>query len=95
MRETLKLTPEQGRNIVYRDNSNFEVILEEIVDTSRWSVHYRIIVRRKSDDKFFESYFSCGATEMQDEQPYEYDDEAIFDEVKPVKKIITDYTWED
>ena len=93
MREILKLTPQAGRNIVYGDDPNFKEILEEIEDTSRWSIHYRIIVRRLSDGKLFESGFRRGATESQDESPYEYQSEAVFKEVKPIERVVIDYGW--
>jgi len=93
MREILKLTPQAGRNIVYGDDPNFKEILEEIEDTSRWSIHYRIIVRRLSDGKLFESGFRRGATESQDESPYEYESEAVFKEVKPIERVVIDYGW--
>ncbi|MED3792450.1 hypothetical protein P4571_08335 [Niallia alba] len=47
-------------------------ILDEITDTSRWSVHHRIIFAYQG--KFYETYYSVGATEMQDESPWEYDE---------------------
>ena len=52
----------------------FEVIEDEIIDQSR---------------KFYETYYSCGATEQQEEYPYENDpDEIECDEVEP-KEVIT------
>lgn len=62
-------------------------VLDEITDTSRWSVHHRIIF--KHEGKFYETYYSEGATEMQDESPWEYDDEVECDEVelKEVKVV--------
>lgn len=47
-------------------------ILDEITDQSRWSVHHRIIFPYQG--KFYEAYYSEGATEMQDESAWEYDD---------------------
>lgn len=60
-------------------------ILDEITDTSRWSIHHRIIFAYQG--KFWETYYSEGATEMQDERPWEYDDtiECIEVELKEVK----------
>ena len=64
-------------------------ILDEITDTSRWSVHHRIVF--KHDDKFYETYYSEGATEMQDESAWEYDDEVECDEVE--LKEVTVVKW--
>lgn len=62
----------------------------EIIDTSRWSVIYRAIFFH--DGKYYETNYSCGATEMQDESPYEYEpDEIECSEVVQVTKTITVY----
>lgn len=55
-------------------------ILDEITDTSRWSVHHRIVF--EYEGKFYEAYYSEGATEMQDESAWEYEDEVECDEVE-------------
>ncbi|MEK4025329.1 hypothetical protein [Sporosarcina sp. FSL W7-1283] len=47
-------------------------ILDEITDTSRWSVHHRIIFAYQG--KFWETYYSEGATENQCEAPWEHED---------------------
>ena len=91
MKETLKLTPEEGRQIVWEDTEEFKTIKEDVIDTSRWSIIYEIIVQRLSDNKFFKSNYSVGATESQDEQPYEYASEAVFTEVVPVEKTVIVY----
>jgi hypothetical protein len=68
----------------------FEVIEEKIADTSRWSVCYKMVF--KYDGKFYATSFRRGATEMQDESPYEYDgDEIECKEVAPVEKTIIVY----
>jgi hypothetical protein len=63
----------------------YTAILDEITDTSRWSVHHRIIFAYRG--RFYETNYSVGATEMQDESPWEYDDqvECIEVELKEVK----------
>lgn len=86
----LVLTPEEGRSIVYDDHDDFELISKEITDTSRWSIFYENIYKRISDGKFFKTNYSEGATEHQDESPYEYDD-AVFEEVFPVEKTVIVY----
>lgn len=65
-------------------------VLSEICDTSRWSIQYRRVF--KLDGKFYETFYSVGATEQQDESPYEYDSESIeCDEVAPVEVLMTVY----
>lgn len=87
----LKLTPEEGRSIVWDDHDDFEKVETNIVDVTRWSVVYENIYKQKSNGKFFRTSYSVGATESQDEQPYEYVKEAVFTEVFPVEKLVTVY----
>ena len=89
-REKLKLTSEQGRDIVYGEDSNFVTIEVKIVRTKRWSVVYEIVVQRKTDGKYFKDVYQRGATEMQGEQPYDYS-EPNFTEVFPVTKTYVVY----
>ena len=89
-REVLKLTSEEGRNIVYGDTNEYEIVKDEISNNGRWSIYHDIIIKRKSDGKFFSDSYSEGATEMQDESPYEYDT-PNFTEVFPVEKKVIVY----
>ena len=89
-REKLNLTSKQGRDIVNGEDSNFITIEDRIVGTRRWSVVYEIVVQRKTDGKYFKDGYRRGATESQDESPYEYS-EPNFTEVFPVTKTCVDY----
>lgn len=89
-REKLKLTSKQGRDIVNGEDSNFVIIEDRIVGTRRWSVVYEIVVQRKTDGKYFKDGYRRGATESQDESPYEYS-EPNFTEVFPVTKTYVVY----
>lgn len=89
-REKLTLTKEQARGIVWGDNKDFVEIKNEIVEHRRWSVVHEIVVQRKSDGKYFMDNYNNGATESQDERPYEYTD-PDFTEVFPVTKTYIDY----
>lgn len=63
----------------------------DIVDSSRWSIHYDWIF--KFEDKFYQSSYSVGATESQDESPYEYEGEWVdCHEVHQVEKLVK--IWE-
>lgn len=86
-REKLILTKDEARNIVWEDSKEFKTISNEIVDTRRWSNVHDIVIQRLSDGKYFADGYSVGATEMQDESPYEYSD-PDFTEVFPVEKTI-------
>lgn len=66
------------------------IVEETILDHTRWSVVYQRVF--KFEDKFYETVFSVGATEYQDESPYEYEPEEIeCEEVFPVEKTIIVY----
>ena len=65
-------------------------VLDEITDTSRWSIHHRRVFRHEG--KFYETHYSVGATEQQDESPYQYEEGTVeCPEVVPVEKTITVY----
>lgn len=67
-----------------------DTVDHQIVGHSRWSITYREVF--KFEDKFYETGWMEGATEMQDERPYEYDgDEIECDEVYPMEKVVTVY----
>ena len=69
------------------DKNNVELSFLEV---TRWAIVYRRVF--KFQEKFYESIYSVGATECQDERPYEYDpDEIECKEVFPVQKTITVY----
>lgn len=68
----------------------FVIISDDIEDTSRWSIHHKMIF--KFQDRFFQTTYSHGATESQDESPYEYEGDMItVVEVVPQEKTITVY----
>jgi len=60
-------------------------IVNRIVDTTRWSIIHEIVF--EDNGKFYMTTYSEGATEIQDERPWEYDDEikCIEVELKEVK----------
>ena len=67
----------------------YSAMINNIVDHRRWSVVHQIIF--KHEDKFYQTYYSEGATECQDESPWEFDDEIECVEVQKVK--ITTEVW--
>lgn len=89
-REKLNLTKEEARRLIYGDLDGFSIISEEITGKSRWSIIYWVVVKRESDGKFFADEFRRGATEGQDERPFD-DIDPDFLEVFPVEKKIIVY----
>lgn len=71
---------------------NFELVHQELVDTSRWSHIYERVYKDLDTGKFWHTSYSTGATECQDEPPYEYEgDEVEFVEVVPVEHTVVKY----
>lgn len=88
----MKLSKQEAQELVCDNLKGFKEISDEIVDTRRWSVTHNYICQHVESGKFYEVEFSCGATEQQDEQPFEFDEEPIWlTEVVPVEKIVTVY----
>lgn len=61
---------------------------EHIIDSDRWSIHYQGVFEYQG--RFFKVTWSTGATELQDEGPWEYSDP---DPVEVVKKEVTCEKW--
>ena len=77
-------------DLVWDDSDALETVLDEIVDTSRWSVHHKLVFA--FGGKFFRTHYSVGATEQQDERPFEYDPDMIeCEEVFPHERTIIVY----
>lgn len=67
-----------------------EVMQIELVDTTRWSIVYSLVLKFKN--RFYQTSFTRGATENQDESPFEYEDDEIdCSEVTRVEKTVTVY----
>jgi hypothetical protein len=67
-----------------------ETIESRITGKGRWTVHYTRVF--KHEDKFYRTDYSVGATENQDEAPYEYaPDEIECMEVFPRMKTVVVY----
>ena len=86
----MKFKKEFMQNLVWDDEDGAEIIEDNIVENSRWSILHAIVF--KINDKFYTSHYSVGATENQPETPYEYEDNEIeCQEVIPVEKTVIKY----
>jgi hypothetical protein len=80
------------QEIVAGDSTIGEVIEDKIDDHDRWSVHHSIVFKTPADGRFFQTGYRVGATEYQDESPFEYDPEEIeCPEVFPESVLMTVY----
>jgi hypothetical protein len=76
----------------YDDDFPLEIIENEMKDTTRWSIIFLLVFKDATDQKFYLTNYSRGATESQDEQPFEYEgDEISCDEVAPVETVTITY----
>lgn len=72
------------------DEDEVKVIYTALIDTSRWSEIYEQVFL--FNEKYYRTSYSTGATEQQDESPYEYDPEEIeCEEVVPKEVVKTIY----
>lgn len=83
----MKISKDEALEIL--DGNRGKIISDEIVDNSRWSIIHEIIV--SLEGKFYQANYSVGATESQDESPWEYENEVEFFEVEPKQVMVTQY----
>ena len=76
----MKLTGEEARNIVWGEDEDWDEVEDHVVDNSRWSIFHEGIFKHTLTGRHYEFFWSVGATESQDERPFEGEDE-----VKPVE----------
>lgn len=87
----MEISREEARNMVYEDHEDWVKIEEIPIKQSRWSVLYEGIFQHLPTGKFYQTSWRVGATEMQDESPFEYDDPELT-EVRQVEKLVK--VWE-
>jgi hypothetical protein len=85
----LILTKQEARDILDGDLNGAKVISNTLTDHSRWSLSYRLIF--EMGGKLYETSYSRGATENQEERPFEYDKEVKCAEVEAYDKTVTDW----
>ena len=65
---------------------------DQITDNGRWSIHHKMIFKAK-DGLHYQTHYSVGATEYQDETPFEYAPVQIeCEQVEQVEKTVL--VWE-
>mgnify|MGYP001029456029 CR=1 FL=1 len=78
------------QDALWDDIDNIKTVSDEITGTGRWTIVHDWVF--EFCGKFYRTSYTVGATEMQDERPFEYDgDEIECHEVKPVEKTIVVY----
>lgn len=81
------------KDLVYEDETdNLVKVRDEVTGKRRWSIDHELIFKEKATEKFYSVHYSVGATEQQDESPFEYESDNVeVTEVRPVEKTIIDY----
>lgn len=71
---------------------NFRLMSSRLADTSRWHHIHERVYWGLDTGKYWQTTYRVGATECQDESPYENDGAEIeFDEVEPMQVTTTIY----
>ena len=91
----MKLTGEGARAIVEDENTDWHQVVgtREIIGTGRWSIYYTAVFEYVLIGRFYRFNWAVGATESQDERPFEYDKEYEPQEVTKQEKMME--VWEE
>lgn len=80
------ITVKLDKHVMIGKLDSDDEIERNFIDSSRWSLHYEFIF--KHEGKFYRAYYSVGATEYQDETPWQYDKEVECEEVVQTEKMV-------
>lgn len=76
------------REMVYNNSERLEKVEEWVTSTSRWSIHYDVVFKDLETNKHYLSYYSVGATEYQDEEPYEFESDEVKCKEVVLKEVV-------
>lgn len=68
------------RDLVWGEQpEGFQILEDSIIENDRWSILHNLIFSYVDDDgiNVYQTSYRVGATEMQDESPFEYDGDLI------------------
>lgn len=82
-------TRDELTDMLWAESETLTKVQDTLIDESRWSMVHKVIFRE--GDKFYSSIYSTGKTEMQEERPWDDEDEVECTEVKAVEKTIITY----
>lgn len=78
------------KECLWGDSDTLTRVHTELVDTGRWSTHHYMVF--SFEGQLYGVSYSQGATECQDESPFEYEPEEIAcNEVEAVQQTVTVY----
>jgi hypothetical protein len=79
------------QELLQGDSETLIEVSNTIIDHSRWSVHYELIFKDQ-EGRYFRTSYSKGATEYQDESPFEYD-KAMIECTQVKQQFVKVATW--
>jgi len=85
------LSREVALDILYDETDKYQIIEDKYVENTRWSINSRLVIQDLETKKYYAAYHSKGATEYQDEEPWEDDNEVLFTEVFPEERTTIIY----
>ena len=78
------------QGVLWGETEGAKIVKDEIVGTGRWSVHHSLMFKYK--DQLYATSYSVGATEQQDEGPWEYENGPIAcTVVRPTPVVTIEY----
>jgi len=82
----VKIPSQEARDLVYGDSEDGRVLEDKITGVSRWSEQHEVIVEYKGET--YRTKYRKGATELQEEGPWDYEDEATLTKVERVERMM-------
>ena len=80
------------KEVLDGDTETLEKVSDTLTGKNRWSLLHSLVFREKTTGRFFQVGYSEGATEQQDESPFEHEaDDVEVVEVRPVERTVTVY----
>lgn len=73
------------------ENGYAEELHDELFDTTRWTNVYEFVFRAPDDGKAYRVYYWCGATEMQDQDLWDWENKIAAIEVEQVQVVTTEW----
>ncbi len=89
----LDISSEEARELVeWGETERFRVVRDSLTFHSRWSVGHFVVIEDKVTGRLYADNYSVGATENQDELPWDYTPPR-FREVVPVEVTTIEYQY--
>lgn len=73
----MKFSKTDLQEMAWGESERFTKVKDEVDGNGRWSIYHSVIFKDTETGKHYSSSYSVGATECQDEKPYEYESDEI------------------